>query len=115
MNIVYKDEYIELIQGDCLSVMDELIEQGIKFDAVITDPPYGTTACKWDSIVSLNEMWNKLKLLRNNNTPIVLFGNEPFSSYLRTSNIKEYKYDWKWDKVRGVGHLNAKKRPMMIS
>ena len=104
---------VNLYQGDCLEVMDKLIADGIKVDAIITDPPYGTTACKWDSIIPLDTMWNKLKLLRNDNTPIVLFGNEPYSSYLRTSNIKEYKYDWKWDKVRGVGHLNAKKRPMM--
>ena len=106
---------IDLYQGDCLEVMDRLIEQGVKVDAIITDTPYGTTACKWDSIIPFDKMWEKLKLLRNDSTPIVLFGSEPFSSALRMSNIKEYKYDWVWDKIRGVGHLNSKKRPMICT
>lgn len=93
--------------------MDKLIQQGIKVDLVLTDEPYGTTQCKWDEVIPFAEMWNKIHNISNINTPIVLFGNEPFSSKLRLSNLKEYKYDWKWDKVRGVGHLNAKKRPMM--
>lgn len=92
--------------------MDKLIEQGIKVDAIITDPPYGTTQCKWDSVIPFEDMWNKLSKLRGENSPIVLFGNEPFSSALRMSNIKEYKYDWKWDKVTGTGHLVAKFQPM---
>ena len=93
--------------------MDKLIEQGVKFDAIITDIPYGTTRCKWDEIIPFSDMWSRLKKIRYDKTPIILFGNEPFSSKLRLSNLNEYKYDWKWDKVRGVGHLNAKKRPMM--
>lgn len=91
--------------------MDKLIAKGVKVDAVITDPPYGTTACKWDSVIPFDEMWDRLKKLRNDNTPIVLFGSEPFSSALRMSNIKEYKYDWFWKK-RPVNFLNAKKQPM---
>lgn len=112
MKLYYKDEYTKLIHGDCLEVMDKLIEKGIKFDAIITDPPYGTTKCKWDTIIPFDLMWNKLKILRKDNSPIILFGSEPFSSYLRTSNIKEYKYDWKWDKITGTGHLCAKSQPM---
>lgn len=108
MNTNYK-----LYQGDCLEIMDKLIEEDIKVDAIITDPPYETTACKWDSIIPFDEMWLRLNKLIKLNGAVVLFGNEPFSSKLRCSNIKNYKYDWKWDKVRGVGHLNAKKRPMM--
>jgi site-specific DNA-methyltransferase (adenine-specific) len=108
----YKDEYVKLIQGDCLEVMDKMIVEGVKVDAVITDPPYGTTRCKWDSIIPLSDMWEKLKLIRKNNAPIIMFGSEPFSSALRMSNIKEYKYDWKWDKVTGTGHLCAKYQPM---
>ena len=103
----------KLYNGDCLKVMDELINEGIKVDAIICDPPYGTTACKWDSIIPLDKMWERLNKLIKPNGAIVLFGSEPFSSSLRISNIKNYKYDWKWDKVRGVGHLNAKRRPMM--
>ena len=112
MKLYYKDEYIRLFQGDCLDVMDRLIEKGIKFDAIITDPPYGTTACKWDSVIPFDEMWLRLKQLRNKDSPIILFGSEPFSSLLRSSNIKEYKYDWKWDKITGTGHLCAKFQPM---
>lgn len=113
MSLYYKDEYIELYQGDCLEIMDELISKNVKFDAIITDPPYGTTQCKWDEIIKFEDMWSRIFKLSENDTPFVLFGNEPFSSKLRLSNLKMYKYDWKWDKVRGVGHLNAKKRPMM--
>jgi len=98
---------------DCLEGMDLMIEQSIKVDAIITDPPYGTTQCKWDEVIPLNDMWYRVRQVRKDRTPIILFGNEPFSSRVRNSNIKEYKYDWKWDKVRGVGHFNAKKRPMM--
>jgi DNA modification methylase len=92
--------------------MDKLIEQGVKIDLILTDPPYGTTQCKWDSIIPLDTMWDKLKKLRNDNTPIVLFGSEPFSNYLRMSNIKEYKYDWIWEKSKATNFLNAKKQPL---
>ena len=108
-----KNEKYALIQGDCLEMMDKLIEQGIKVDTIITDLPYGTTQCKWDTVIPFDKMWERLNKLIKPGGAIVLFGNEPFSSALRMSNIKNYKYDWKWDKVRGVGHLNAKRRPMM--
>ena len=84
---------IELFQGDCLEVMDELIKKGVKVDAIITDIPYGTTACSWDVIIPFDEMWSRITKLSNPTTPILLFGNEPFSSALRLSNIKNYKYD----------------------
>ena len=111
MNI-FTENY-KLYNGDCLKVMDLLIEQGIKVDVIITDLPYGTTQCKWDTVIPFDKMWDRLNKLIKPGGAIVLFGNEPFSSALRMSNIKNYKYDWKWDKVRGVGHLNAKRRPMM--
>ena len=111
MNIL--TENYKLYHGDCLKVMDLLIEQGIKVDTIITDLPYGTTQCKWDTVIPFDKMWERLNKLTKLNSAIVLFGSEPFSSALRMSNIKNYKYDWKWDKVRGVGHLNAKRRPMM--
>ena len=72
----------------------------------------GTTQCKWDSIIPFEGMWKRLKLLRKDKCPIILFGSEPFSSALRMSNIKEFKYDWVWDKVTARGHLVAKIRPM---
>ena len=103
---------IQLFHGDCLEVMDNLIQQGIKVDAIITDIPYGTTRCKWDSVIPFEEMWKRIKEIRKPTTPIVLFGSEPFSSSLRLSNIKEYKYDWKWEKTQATGFFNAKKQPM---
>ena len=103
---------MRLINGDCLEVMDKLIEEGVKVDAIITDPPYGTTQCKWDSVIPFDKMWERLKMLRNDTTPIALFGSEPFSSALRMSNIKEYKYDWIWEKSKATNFLNAKKQPL---
>ena len=91
---------IELYNGDCLEVMDKLIADGVVVDAIITDPPYGTTACKWDSIIPFDEMWKRLNKLIKPNGAIVLFGSEPYSSALRMSNIKNYKYDWVWRKKR---------------
>lgn len=103
---------IDLYNGDCLEVMDRLIEQGITVDAIITDPPYGTTACKWDSVIPFNYMWERLNKLIKPNGAIVLFGSEPFSSALRMSNIKNYKYDWDWNKKIPSGMSYAKYRPM---
>ena len=100
------------IQGDCLEEMDKLIERGVKVDAIITDPPYGTTACKWDSVIPFDAMWERLNKLIKPNGAIVLFGSEPFSSALRMSNIKNYKYDWKWDKKKPSTGLHAKIMPL---
>lgn len=102
----------KLIQGDCLNVMQDLIDDGVKVDLVLTDPPYGTTACKWDTIIPFDKMWECLNGLTYDNTPIVLFGSEPFSSHLRLSNIKNYRYDWIWNKVRGSNFLNANRTPL---
>ena len=93
-----KTDNYEIYKGDCLEVMDKLNEQGVKVDCVICDPPYGTTACKWDSVIPFDAMWERLNKLIKPNGAIVLFGCEPFSSKLRCSNLKNYKYDWKWDK-----------------
>ena len=100
---------IQLIKGECLEAMKQIPTGSI--DAIITDPPYGTTACKWDSVIDFDLMWEQLNRIIKPNGAIVLFGNEPFSSALRMSNIKNYKYDWKWDKVRGSNFATVKKRP----
>ena len=92
--------------------MDKLIEEGIVVDAIITDPPYGTTACKWDSVIPFDKMWERLNKLIKTNGAIVLFGSEPFSSALRMSNIKNYRYDWVWNKGRGTDFLNSKRKPL---
>ena len=80
-------------------------------DAIITDPPYGTTACKWDSVIPFEPMWEQLNRIIKPNGAIVLFGSEPFSSALRMSNIKNYKYDWIWKKNRGSNFANLKYQP----
>ena len=103
---------IKLYHGDCLEEMDKLIEQGIKVDAIITDPPYGTTACKWDTVLPFDAMWGRLNKLIKDNGAIVLFGSEPFSSALRMSNIKNYKYDWIWKKNTPTGQVLAKRQPL---
>lgn len=101
---------VNLMHGDCLELMQSIPDQSI--DLILTDPPYGKTACKWDSVIPFDAMWTQLKRIIKPNGAIVLFGSEPFSSALRMSNIKQYKYDWVWDKVKGTGFLNAKKQPM---
>ena len=103
----------EILLGDCLELMKNIPNGSI--DAIITDPPYGTTACKWDSVIDFNLMWEQLNRVIKPNGAIVLFGSEPFSSALRMSNIKNYKYDWKWDKIIGSGFQVAKYKPMMRS
>jgi len=98
----------KLYHGDCLEIMPELEP----VDLVLTDPPYGTTSCKWDSIIPLELMWEQLKRIIKKNGAIVLFGKEPFSSTLRIGNIKNYKYDLYWDKKIPSGICHAKTMPM---
>ena len=101
---------IELIKGDCLIEMQKIADNSI--DAIITDPPYGTTACKWDSVIPFDLMWEQLNRIIKPNGAIVLFGSEPFSSALRMSNINNYRYDWIWDKVAITNPMLAKKQPL---
>jgi len=101
---------IDLRKGDCLEVM-KTIESG-SIDAIITDPPYGTTACKWDSVIPFEPMWEQLNRIIKPNGAIVLFGSEPFSSALRMSNIKNYRYDWTWNKNKISNPMLAKKQPL---
>ncbi len=100
---------IDLRKGDCLEVMQDIPDKSI--DAIIADLPYGTTACKWDTIIPFEPLWEQYKRIIKDNGAIVLFGNEPFSSILRLSNFEMYKYDWKWDKVRGSNFATVKIRP----
>ena len=101
---------IELIYGDCLEKMKDIEDDSI--DAIITDPPYGTTRCKWDSVIDFDLMWEQLNRIIKPNGAIVLFGSEPFSSALRMSNIKNYKYDWVWEKNMVSGVAQAKNKPI---
>lgn len=101
---------IELLNGDCLELMKQVPDKSI--DAIIADPPYGTTACKWDSVIPFDLMWAELNRIIKPNGAIVLFGSEPFSSALRMSNIKNYKYDWIWHKKTSANVALAKYQPL---
>jgi len=99
-----------LLHGDCLELMKDIPDNSI--DLVLTDPPYGTTHCKWDTVIDFELMWKELKRVTKDRGAICLFGSEPFSSHLRLSNLKMFKYDWVWQKTIMTGFLNAKKMPM---
>ena len=96
--------------GDCLDVMQG-IPDGL-VDMVMTDPPFGTTACRWDSVIPFEPMWAQLKRIVKPNGAIVLMASQPFTSALVMSNVGMFKYCWTWQKPKGTGHLNAKKMPM---
>jgi len=101
---------IELIQGDCLEKMKDIPDGSVNM--ILCDLPYGTTACKWDTIIPFEPLWEQYKRIVKENHPILLFGSEPFSSHLRFSNIKDYKYDWYWDKKFGGNFVLAKMMPL---
>jgi site-specific DNA-methyltransferase (adenine-specific) len=111
MEPYYQDDTAFLYHGDCLEVLPHLNTLG-QVDMILADPPYGTTACKWDSIIPLEPMWEQLKRIIKPNGAIVLFGAEPFSSALRMSNIKNYKYDWVWRKDNASNFFAAKFQPL---
>ena len=108
--INFNMEINKLYRGDCLEVMKQIPDWSI--DAIITDPPYWTTDCKWDSVIPFEPMWEQLRRIIKPNGAIVLFGSEPFSSALRMSNIKMYKYDWVWEKTRPSWFVHSKNKPM---
>lgn len=99
-----------LLLGDCLDRLTELDDGSV--DLVLADPPYGTTACTWDSILPFDELWKELRRVARPNAAIVMTACQPFTSLLVQSNLKEFRYCWVWDKQVGRGHLVAKKRPM---
>lgn len=100
----------KLLKGDCLELMKELPDKNI--DMILCDLPYGTTACRWDNIIPFKPLWEQYTRLIKDNGAIVLFGCEPFSSKLRVSNLKLYKYDWKWIKESATGFQTVKTQPM---
>ena len=101
---------IKLLHGDCLELMKDIPDGSI--DMILCDLPYGVTACKWDNVIPFEPLWEQYNRIIKDNGAIVLFGTEPFSTQLKMSNLKHYKYDWIWNKVRGVGFQIAKYRPM---
>ena len=108
----FRNDKVWLMQGDCLERMKEIPDGSV--DMVLCDPPYGTTACKWDSIIPLEPMWEQLKRIIKPNGAIVMTAAQPFTSALIMSNPKQFKYCWYWNKVLPRGHLNAKKQPLRV-
>lgn len=103
-------ENYQLMFGDCLERMKEIPSGSV--DLILADPPYGTTQCKWDSIINLDEMWVELKRIIKQNGAILLCAQTPFDKVLGVSNLNMLKYEWIWEKTTATGHLNAKKMPM---
>jgi site-specific DNA-methyltransferase (adenine-specific) len=99
-----------LVKGDCLELMAAIPDGSV--DMILCDLPYGTTACKWDVVIPFEPLWEQYKRIIKDKGAIVLFGSEPFSSLLRTSNLSMYKYDWIWDKVRPSNFFACKFVPL---
>lgn len=99
---------IKLYQGDCLEIMKNIPNNSI--DCIICDLPYGTTSCSWDIIIPFDKLWEQYKRIAKDTTPIILFGTEPFSSHLRLSNEKMYKYDLYWQKEKLTNVFLVKKQ-----
>lgn len=97
---------------DCLEGMKRIPDKSI--DMILCDLPYGTTACKWDTIIPFEPLWEQYKRIIKENGAIVLTGSEPFSSHLRLSNLEMYKYDWKWEKAQGVNFAQCNHMPMSV-
>lgn len=105
--------YYELKQGDCLELMKSIPDASV--DMVLCDLPYGTTACKWDTVIPFAPLWEQYERVAKPNAAIVLFGAEPFSSHLRLSNDKYYRYDWIWEKSRPSNFINCKSVPLQYT
>lgn len=107
--MIKTDKY-ELYKGDCLELMKDIPDKSI--DMILCDLPYGTTACKWDSIIPFEPLWNEYNRIIKDNGAIVLFGSQPFTSKLVCSNIKNFKSNYIWEKEKGSNFLNANKQVM---
>lgn len=103
---------IKLMQGDCLELMKDIPDGSV--DMILCDLPYGTSACKWDTVIPFADLWKAYERIIKDNGAVVLFGSEPFSSAARMSNLRLYKYDWKWEKPYGANFLNIKYQPAKV-
>lgn len=104
--------YGKRLLGDCLELMPQLLDKSV--DMVLCDLPYGTTACKWDTVISFEFLWKEYWRIIKNNGAIVLFAGQPFTSVLINSSIENFKYTWTWEKTAVTGFLNAKKEPLRL-
>jgi site-specific DNA-methyltransferase (adenine-specific) len=110
MKPYYENENGKLYHGDCFEIMPHLENKSI--DTIISDIPYGTTQCKWDSVINLPLMWYQLCRIKKDKTVIILTAQTPFDKVLGSSNLEMLKYEWIWEKTSATGFLNAKKMPM---
>ena len=108
--MINNKDNIKLIKGDCLEVMKSIPDKSI--DMILCDLPYGTTACKWDNIIPFEPLWEQYKRIIKDNSAIVLFGSQPFTSALIMSNLKMFKYEWIWEKDAGSNFTTVKYQPM---
>lgn len=99
-------------QGDCLELMKDIPDGSV--DMILADLPYGTTACKWDSVIPFEPLWEQYKRIIKPNGAIVLTASQPFTSALVMSNPKMFKYCWVWEKQQGTNPLLSKKQPMKV-
>ncbi|HDY66221.1 MAG TPA: site-specific DNA-methyltransferase [Candidatus Scalindua sp.] len=110
MKPYYEDKQVKIYCGDCLEIMPELLSGCI--DMIMADPPYGTTACSWDSVIPLEPMWEQLRRLTKLDGAIVITASQPFTTTLISSNMKMFKYEWIWDKKNPTNFASANKQPM---
>jgi DNA modification methylase len=103
---------IDLLHGDCLELMKDIPDKSI--DMILCDLPYGTTACKWDTIIPFEPLWEQYERIIKDSGAIVLFGSEPFSTMLRMSNLQNFKYDWIWEKEQGANFMLCKYQPYKV-
>ncbi len=103
---------IELMHGDCLELMKDVSDQSV--DMVMCDLPYGTTACKWDTVIPFEPLWREYRRIAKPNAAIVLTASQPFTTALIASNLKGFRYCWVWEKEQGVNFMSAKKQPMKV-
>lgn len=101
---------LDVRHGDCLNVLPTIPDASV--DMILTDLPYGTTRCAWDSIVDLPRLWREYLRIAKRNAAIVLTAAQPFASLLVSSQPRLFRYDWIWEKGNATGHLNAKKMPL---
>lgn len=101
---------VELMCGDCLELMKKLPDGCV--DMLFSDLPYGTTKCKWDSPINLQDFWREANRVTKQSGCIALFAQTPFDKVLGCSNVEQLRYEWIWEKTEATGHLNAKKMPM---
>ena len=105
-------EIDKIYNEDCLVGMKAIPDKSI--DCIICDLPYGTTDCKWDVVIPFDKLWEQYKRIAKPNAPIILFGSEPFSTMLRMSNIKDFRYDWIWEKEQGANFMLCKYQPYKV-